>query len=49
MKGLNLSAWAVSHRTLTLFLILLVSLYGMISDQLRVLTVHRFEASVTAR
>jgi len=29
MKGLNLSAWAVSHRTLTLFLILLVSLYGM--------------------
>jgi len=28
MKGLNLSEWAVSHRPLTLFLILLVSLYG---------------------
>ncbi|MBF0481433.1 MAG: efflux RND transporter permease subunit [Desulfovibrionaceae bacterium] len=28
MKGLNLSEWAVSHRPLTLFLILLVSLCG---------------------
>lgn len=28
MKGLNLSEWAVSHRPLTLFLILLLSLYG---------------------
>jgi multidrug efflux pump subunit AcrB len=28
MKGLNLSEWAVTHRTMTLFLILLVSLYG---------------------
>ncbi len=28
MKGLNLSEWAVTHRPLTLFLILLVSLYG---------------------
>lgn len=28
MKGLNLSEWAVTHRPLTLFLILLVSLFG---------------------
>lgn len=28
MKGLNLSEWAVNHRPLTLFLILLLSLYG---------------------
>lgn len=28
MKGLNLSEWAVTHRSLTLFLILLVSLLG---------------------
>lgn len=28
MKGLNLSEWAVTHRSLTLFLILLVSLCG---------------------
>lgn len=28
MKGLNLSEWAVNHRTLTLFLILLVALFG---------------------
>ena len=28
MKGLNLSEWAVSHRPLTIFLILLLSLYG---------------------
>ena len=28
MKGINLSEWAVTHRPLTLFLILLVSLSG---------------------
>lgn len=28
MKGINLSEWAVRHRPLTLFLILLVSIYG---------------------